>query len=495
MECPRCGNGTVCKATVAALPVDLYVCDGCEALWLHPQAIGPATYVRLEMYLQSQDIAGGRAALGELDRTWDEDPELAGLRKAVAADPEDVPARIRLGELLLRLTPREAIEHAAFVLAREPANLQALAVASQAAGAIGDDRAEGYARLLSALGGVPAPTSPAPASTAQAAVSPATPAIGNPASHPEQGVRPRLRVVDPDEPEDASWRAEGPTVTLADVAGMEAVKKRLNVAFLAPLRNPELRRLYGKSLRGGLLLYGPPGCGKTFVARATSGELRAKFISIGLSDVLDMWLGESERHLHEIFETARRNAPTVLFFDEIDALGQKRSQMRHSAGRNIVNQLLAEMDGVTADNDGIFVLGATNHPWDVDTALLRPGRLDRMVLVLPPDEPARKAVLDLHLAGRPTQGVDTGWIAARTKDFSGADLAHLCESAAEVAMEDSVNTGRTRPIGLGDFKDALKEVRPSTRSWFETARTYAMFANDGGIYDELLAYMRANKLI
>ena len=122
-----------------------------------------------------------------------------------------------------------------------------------------------------------------------------------------------------------------------------------------------------------------------------------------------MWLGESERHLHEIFETARRNAPAVLFFDEIDALGQKRSQMRNSAGRNVVNQLLAEMDGVEVNNDGVFVLGATNHPWDVDTALIRPGRLDRMVLVLPPDEAARRAVVDLHLADRPAEGVDTAW--------------------------------------------------------------------------------------
>src|SRR5437764_1245622 len=117
----------------------------------------------------------------------------------------------------------------------------------------------------------------------------------------------------------------------------------------------------------------------------------------GLADVLSMWLGESERHLHELFETARRNAPCVLFFDEIDAIGQRRAQRRHSAGRNVVNQLLAEMDGVDRDNDGVFVLGATNHPWDVDAALLRPGRFDRMALVLPPDRPARAAILGHHL--------------------------------------------------------------------------------------------------
>src|SRR5205085_7879572 len=141
----------------------------------------------------------------------------------------------------------------------------------------------------------------------------------------------------------------------ADVGGMEEVKRRLHVALIGPIRNPELREAYRKSLRGGLMLYGPPGCGKTFIARATAGELGAKFISVGLAEVLDMWIGQSEKHVHEIFQSARRNAPCVIFFDEIDALGQKRSLQRHSGGRTVVNQLLAEMDSVNADNKGIFV--------------------------------------------------------------------------------------------------------------------------------------------
>src|SRR5207249_11388275 len=124
-----------------------------------------------------------------------------------------------------------------------------------------------------------------------------------------------------DEPSNDEYEVQDPTVHLADVAGMDEVKARLEAAVLAPLRNPELMRLYGKSLRGGLLLYGPPGCGKTFIARALAGELGAKFLAIGLSDVLDMWFGQSEKNLHEIFGTARRNRPCALFFDEIDALG------------------------------------------------------------------------------------------------------------------------------------------------------------------------------
>jgi SpoVK/Ycf46/Vps4 family AAA+-type ATPase len=117
-----------------------------------------------------------------------------------------------------------------------------------------------------------------------------------------------------------------------------------------------------------VLLYGPPGCGKTFLARAVAGELGARFFALGLNDVLDMWLGESERRLHDAFAAARRAAPCVLFLDELDALGQKRSHLRRSAGRNVVNQLLAELDGAQADNEGLFVLAATNHPWDVDTS-------------------------------------------------------------------------------------------------------------------------------
>lgn len=305
---------------------------------------------------------------------------------------------------------------------------------------------------------------------------------------------PWLRAVGPDQL-DEEFGAERPPLTLADVAGLDAVKRRLNTAFLAPLRNPELRKMYGKSLRGGLLLFGPPGCGKTFIARATAGELGARFMAVGISDVLDMWLGESERKLHELFQAARRTAPSVLFFDELDALGQRRSQLRQHAGRNVVNQLLAELDGVDQANQGVFVLGATNHLWDVDPALLRPGRFDRMVLVLPPDEPARDAIVRHHLAERPAESVDVTWVARHTPGFSGADLAHLCESAAEIALEDSINAGTPRPMTTPDLRQALKDVRPSTAAWFDSARNYALFANESGVYDDLVAYMRSQKLL
>jgi len=460
------------------------------------------------------------------------DPSVvAALEAALQADPDNVPLRLHLAELLLNVGREDdALEHAARVLARQPAHLSALGVALQAARLTGDtERAAGYQTLYAALGGEANGAQPA----TDASAPPVPPVRRTPGGIPPEemipgwdeserydlppgamggapppprgdGDRVPLRLGggagDNDNndriPLDDLLDGDGPRLTLDDVAGMEAVKRRLNVAFLAPMKNPEMRALYGKSLRGGLLLYGPPGCGKTFIARATAGELGARFIAVGLSDVLDMYLGQSERNLHEIFEHARRNRPCVLFFDEIDALGRKRSLQREGAGRDVVNQLLSEMDSVAADNEGLFILAATNHPWDVDTALRRPGRLDRTILVLPPDAPAREAVLRGHAKGRPlAPDVDFGWLAAKTEDYSGADLAHLCESAAETAMEESLQANRVRPIGMSDFKRALKEIRPSVRPWFDTARNYALFSNEGGVYDELADYLRARKLL
>ncbi len=189
-----------------------------------------------------------------------------------------------------------------------------------------------------------------------------------------------------------------------------------------------------------------------------------------------------------------RAAPCVLFFDEVDALGRKRSHLRHSAGREVVVQFLSELDSFGSDNEGVFVLAATNHPWDVDTALRRPGRLDRMLLVLPPDQDAREAILEFHLRDRPVGDLDVPSIAARTDLYSGADLAHLVESAVEYALEDSVESGTARPILMDDLERALADIRPSTIPWLQTARNFAMYAAEGGAYDELIGYLREHNL-
>ncbi|WIM99023.1 AAA family ATPase [Actinoplanes oblitus] len=432
------------------------------------------------------------------------DALIESLTAAVQARPDDLPLRLHLAELLVAAgRGAEAIEHAAQVLTREPGNAAARTLmASALGGGPAPAPAAPSDPAPASAGQAPAAAAPPPATASGSAADPGKPAGGVDWAALEQqfgdAVPPRF-ARSGDEPEpvaghaDRAFDVERSTVTLADVGGMAEVKKRLEVSFLGPLRNPKLRSLFGKSLRGGLLLYGPPGCGKTFLARAVAGEMGAAFVSLSITDVLNMWVGSSERNLHDLFESARGHAPCVLFLDEIDALGHKRSQLHSSAMRTVVNQLLTELDGVQGGNDGVFVLAATNAPWDVDAALRRPGRLDRTVLVLPPDRPARASIVEFHLRDRPVAGVDLDAVAAATDNFSGADLAHLCETAAEFAMRDSIATGEIRMINQADMLAAAAEIRPSTDAWFSTARNVAMFANQNGEYDDLAAYLKKRK--
>lgn len=421
---------------------------------------------------------------------------LEAIRLSVEANPDNGPLRLHYASLLVHAGRQaDALEEVTKVLAKDPANLKALEIAADTAEATGDAaRAAGYRRLHQALAGTPPPppAPPAPAPTVRNSI---VDQISGILPNEDTPLRESVEEGEGEFSLEDRWITERPEVRLKDVAGMDQVKKRLNVSFLGPMRNPEMRKLYGKSLRGGLMLYGPPGCGKTFIARAIAGELGAGFISIGLTDVMDMWLGNSEKNLHELFQTARRHKPCVIFMDEIDALGRKRSLSRGQAGSGVINQLLAELDGVEYDNENLFFLAATNHPWDVDSALRRPGRLDRMLLVLPPDQAAREAIIEHSLKDRPVDKIDVRWLATHTDEFSGADVAHLCDSAAEYALEDSIESGTARPITMNDFKRALKEIRPSTRSWMETGKNHAIYANEGGIYDDLLAYLRQRKML
>jgi transitional endoplasmic reticulum ATPase len=297
----------------------------------------------------------------------------------------------------------------------------------------------------------------------------------------------------PGVPPDMEKLVERPKQKFSDVGGMDALKEQIRMKILYPMQNPDLFRAYGKTIGGGVLLYGPPGCGKTLISRATAGEIKAAFYCIGLHEILDMWIGSSEKRLHAIFESARQNAPSVLFFDEIDALAADRKDLRQSAGRTVINQFLAEMDGGVSNNDGVLILGATNAPWHIDPAFKRPGRFDRTIFVPPPDDEARAAIIKLMAQGKPVADLDAAALAKKTRNFSGADLKAVFDTAIEHALTTAMKEGRVVPITHKLLVKSAGDLKPSTQAWFESAKNYALYANQGGFYDDVLQHLGIKK--
>ncbi len=282
---------------------------------------------------------------------------------------------------------------------------------------------------------------------------------------------------------------EKPDTTFADVGGMDKVKDQIRLKIIEPLKNPSLYSAYGKKVGGGILLYGPPGCGKTYIARATAGQADAVFIPVGLHDILDMYIGSSEQKLHALFEFAREKQPSVLFFDEVDALGASRTDMRRSAGRHLINQFLSELDGIDSKNDGLLILAATNAPWHIDPAFRRPGRFDRMIFVPPPDNEARIAILRILLRDKPQTEINYGDIAKKTDSFSGADLKALVDQAIEAKLNKALKTGIPEPLSTKDLLAEVKSIKPTCKQWFATAKNYALYSNQSGVYDDIVDYL------
>jgi len=426
------------------------------------------------------------------------------IRAAVAADPGNLGLRVDLVELLLQ----DHLDEAAVEIERvaeRGANaatvsvLRArLAAARLRAGQTPDATPDASATGGASMGPASAPPPPAtpPAATPPAAPSPAAttpPAPAAPGTPPDD---PPLVGIAAEQVEKPVWDVERPAVTLADVAGLDEVKQHLNGAFLLPMRNPEMARMFGKAARGSLLMYGPPGCGKTFIARAIAGELEANFVHATLADLVRPHFGETEQAIHSLFEAARAARPCVIFIDEFDAIGGRRTSGGSSSQylRMFASQLLEELDGVDADNDGIYILAATNRPWDVDPALRRPGRLDRTVLVLPPDEPARVAIVENTLRDKPVAAVDAREVARRTAEFSGADIAYVVHQAIEAAFTESVASGIPRMIGTADLERAAARVVPSTREWFEQIKPVLEYGIDDGTFGQLRAYLKRHRL-
>jgi len=284
-------------------------------------------------------------------------------------------------------------------------------------------------------------------------------------------------------------------VTFKDVGGLAELKRTIDMKIIKPFQHPEMFARFKKKSGGGIMLYGPPGCGKTFMSKATAGECGAYFRSVGLTDVLSPYMGVSEENLSNIFSTARKRKPCVLFFDELDTLGFNRAKSAAGTTRSVVNQLLVELEGIDTNTDKLLVIGATNMPWDVDEALRRPGRFDRAVFVYPPDIEAREEIFKLKLSGRPIDTIDYSILAMNSEFFSGADIEYAVEIAAEKVLEEIVRTGNHNlKITMKILLEVMSGSKPSTLGWLKTVSTYVKYANQTGYYNDVEDYLKANKM-
>ncbi|KAK9906799.1 hypothetical protein WJX75_008275 [Coccomyxa subellipsoidea] len=274
---------------------------------------------------------------------------------------------------------------------------------------------------------------------------------------------------------------EVPNVNWEDIGGLENVKRELQEVVQYPVEHPEKFEKFGMSPSKGVLFYGPPGCGKTLLAKAIANECQANFISVKGPELLTMWFGESEANVREIFDKARQSAPCVLFFDELDSIANQRGSSSGDAGGaadRVLNQLLTEMDGMNSKKT-VFIIGATNRPDIIDSALLRPGRLDQLIYIPLPDEGSRRQIFKAVLRKSPVApDVDVDLLVKYTNGFSGADITEICQRACKYAIRENIEKDIERERVKAENPDSMEEDAPDpvpsiTRAHFEEAMKYA----------------------
>jgi SpoVK/Ycf46/Vps4 family AAA+-type ATPase len=259
-------------------------------------------------------------------------------------------------------------------------------------------------------------------------------------------------------------------MSFKDVVGFEPEKKLIYENIILAIKKPELLKAYGKKLGLGVIFFGPPGCGKTYFVKAIAGETNSNVIIAHINEIVDMYAGNTEKNMHAIFEQARKNTPCIIFFDEVDALGTKRDGGGggDSGGmmKMAVNQFLTELDGVEKNPEGIFVIGATNQPWDMDPALKRAGRFGESIYIPPPDYQARKEAFKFNTRKMPLKGINFGRLARATSGFSNADLAEISDKAALIPAAEEDRTGKKRPITMNDFMKMIKTHGNTLDEWY-----------------------------
>jgi len=257
------------------------------------------------------------------------------------------------------------------------------------------------------------------------------------------------------------WQtAEIPKIKFSDVAGLEDVKKAITIRMINPIKYPDKYKMYGKKTGGGVLLYGPPGTGKTMIAKAIANEVGAKFYAVKGSDIVSKWVGDSEKNINSLFQEANKQDRAIIFIDEMDSLIGRRGLDTHNDKR--VNEFLQQIDGFAGRNPNLLLLGATNRPWDIDSAAMRSGRFSQKIYLPLPDAPARKFMIEKNMKGVPVaEDFDIDRIVEQTEMYSGADIEELCDRAKDEPLLKAIATDSVILVTNKDFDDVLEKMPPS----------------------------------